>query len=70
MHKLKLKLMNGKYRKKQKDTRSTVNKFSIHISGLLEGKEGQIGIEVMLEVIAENFPKLMKDNMLQIQEML
>lgn len=58
-------------REKNRDIWNTLNKFNkIHISGLLKGKERQNGVQVMLEVIAENFPQAMKDIILQSQEML
>ena len=47
-----------------------MNKFNIHLSGLLKGKERQNGVEVILEVIAENFPKMVKYITLHIKEML
>lgn len=47
-----------------KDTWSTVHNFNIHISGLLEGEESQNRVEITLELIAENFLKLMRGDML------
>lgn len=47
-----------------KYTWSTMPNFNIHISGLLEGEGSQNRVEVTLELIAENFLKRMKSDML------
>lgn len=47
-----------------KYTWSTRHNFNIHINGLLEGEGSQNRVEVTLELIAENFLKLMKGDML------
>lgn len=47
-----------------------MNKFNINLNELLKGKERHKRVEVILEVIAETLQKMMKDIMIQIQEML